>query len=113
MEKTPNKAIFSYKLRVDWANNGNSVLSIVRFEDYKNSDGFPSNDKHESGIRVSGSHEGYGDVLEKGNVIPKKQGVIEIIINMIDNTITYKEFGTNTMYLKVKNDKIDMGKWVL
>ena len=41
MEKTPNKAIFSYKLRVDWADtNKNSCLSIVRPEDHKNDNNY-------------------------------------------------------------------------
>ena len=37
MEKTPLKAIFSYKVKVDFANNSSKYigLAIIRPEDYK------------------------------------------------------------------------------
>ena len=35
------------------------------------------------------------------------------MVNMTENTITYREAETDTVYLKVKHDAIHYGKWVL
>ena len=118
IEKTLKKSKFSLKMIVDFADSNKfAAFSVFPLENIQKwHDGtYGNKDIHESTLRTyDGDFRGYGEKLEgMCAVYPFKEGIIEILVDTDDKTITWREFESGVVYLKVINDKLDSRQWVL
>ena len=118
IEKTLKKSKFSFKMKVDFADSNKfAAFSVFPVENLQKwHDGtYGNKDIYESTLRTyDGDHRGYGVKLEgAGAAYPYKEGIIEILVDTDDMTITWREFDTGVVYLKAYNDRLDSRQWAL